>query len=132
MIKTEDRTLARRIARMELHVVLPTPPLPPTKTHLRLSCSRTFCTVPSATSDSVAAIFRARDSLLILSTNKTKSENWDLEFLGLLLNCADRTRQHPNSVYFPHFCFIFNLFIFFPCCRHAPLQAVLHYSRWAQ
>lgn len=56
IIKTEDLTEARRIERIELHVVLPTPPLPPTKTHLRLSCSSTFCRVPSGKSDDAAAV----------------------------------------------------------------------------
>jgi len=48
MMRTEERTEARRMERIELHVVLPTPPLPPTKTHFRESWSRTFWTVPSA------------------------------------------------------------------------------------
>ena len=50
MTSTDWRTPARRTERMELQVVLPTPPLPPTKTHLRESWSRRFRTVGSGAS----------------------------------------------------------------------------------
>lgn len=70
MMRTEDRTLARQIARIELHVVFPTPPFPPTKTHLRDSWSRMFCTVASGKSAAIAIasstcemIFGVRKSL---------------------------------------------------------------------
>lgn len=50
MMSTEGRTRARRIDRIELHVVLPTPPFPPTKIHFNESCSNIFCSVPSGNS----------------------------------------------------------------------------------
>lgn len=50
MMSTDGLTFARRIDMIELHVVLPTPPLPPTKTHFSVSCSIMFCTVPSGNS----------------------------------------------------------------------------------
>lgn len=50
MINTEDLTLDKRIERIELEVVFPTPPLPPTKTHLRVICSSIFRTDPSGIS----------------------------------------------------------------------------------
>lgn len=59
MINTEGRTRARRIERIELHVVFPTPPLPPTKTHFRLSCSSMFWTLPSGYSISSVAMFNS-------------------------------------------------------------------------
>lgn len=50
MMSTEGLTRASRMDIIELHVVLPTPPFPPTKTHFSVSCSRIFCTVPSGNS----------------------------------------------------------------------------------
>lgn len=50
MMSTDWRTRASKIERIELQVVLPTPPLPPTKIHLSESCSSMFCTVPSGNS----------------------------------------------------------------------------------
>lgn len=66
MMRTEARTLARRIDNIELQVVLPTPPLPPTKTHFRLSWSRMFWTVASGWSWSVAMKTELFVSLLSL------------------------------------------------------------------
>lgn len=74
MIKTEERTLERRIEMMELQVVFPTPPLPPTKTHLRDSWSSMFCSVPSGTSVAISTAFF---SCFCFSL----SNNWNPEIL---------------------------------------------------
>ena len=47
MIRTLSRTPASCVAKLQEQVVLPTPPLPPTKIHLSVSWSSTFCRVGS-------------------------------------------------------------------------------------
>lgn len=111
MISTEDRTRERRIDRIELQVVLPTPPFPPTKSHLRVSWSSMFCTVASGKSDSIfpkqislssssACSFRLFFSLSVNGLNQHRNpererncwlidESWSM----LLSNFS----QNPNS-----------------------------------
>lgn len=55
MSSTLSRTWARRTARLQAVVVLPTPPLPPTKTHLRDCWSSTFWRVGSSSPGAVSA-----------------------------------------------------------------------------
>lgn len=65
MMSTEDRTWASNIPRMELQVVFPTPPFPPTNTHFNVSCSKIFCTEPS----SVSAMNKVPSLLVLLSSS---------------------------------------------------------------
>lgn len=101
MMRTEDRTLARQIARMELHVVFPTPPFPPTNTHFRESWSRMFCTVASGISDAIPSFLfdRYRVSLAMpfhFGVWMEKSFNDSrFKFIGLFGSCL----VWPNHKY---------------------------------
>uniref|UniRef100_A0A8C3BGI2 Telomerase RNA component interacting RNase n=1 Tax=Cairina moschata TaxID=8855 RepID=A0A8C3BGI2_CAIMO len=55
MMRTLSRTLESCTARLQLRVVFPTPPLPPTKIHLRLRCSMMLARVGSSGSTSGAS-----------------------------------------------------------------------------
>ncbi|GER26418.1 isoleucine--tRNA ligase, partial [Striga asiatica] len=84
IMSTEDLTLASKMARIELHVVFPTPPLPPTNTHLSVSCSIMFCTVPSGGSSTGSIDPKCRqpeaDCVITAGTSQKKK---------LYVECAD-------------------------------------------
>lgn len=102
-MRTEDRTLARQIARIELHVVFPTPPFPPTKTHLRDSWSRMFCTVASGIS---AAIVTASSFVLLFSPTLSFAAFGNLSDLA----CGKSLTTQLNAVWFNLLgCLVFGL-----------------------
>ena len=74
---------------MNLHVVFPTPPFPPTKIHLRLVCSRIDLKLASAIFGTTATV---DDILLFYSNGKNK---YRCIYIGFRLSpFIDRQRNH--------------------------------------
>lgn len=117
MIRTEDLTWERRIPNVELHVVFPTPPFPPTNTHLRVSCSNTFFTVPWGKSSLLEAIDTYTQELIEGKQRQVET--------GKLILCwpADPIQKHVHSSIWP----LINLGLI--CFNFYLLQLVKHLKK---
>lgn len=67
---TLSRTLLSCTARLQEQVVLPTPPLPPTKIHFSVSWSKMFCSVASRAASASMYSAMIADSRVACSTAK--------------------------------------------------------------